>query len=259
MKYSVCIDMMFPSATFEDRFSLAEKGGVQAVEFWKWTNKDIERVSRLLKENNLEFAIFNLDSKDEKLSYDLSRGILNQGRKEEFVSAIYESIPTYRKLNANAMIVLIGEYLSLPFEEQIKNIKDCLLAAKPIIEKENITLIVEPLNDIDRKNYFLPRAKEVLDILKDIDSPNFKILLDLYHEQLMAGNLINTIRENINLIGHIHVADAPGRHQPGTGEINYSNIFKVLKELDYKNFVGFEFRSTLSDEETTNILRSFML
>ena len=81
-----------------------------------------------------------------------------------------------------------------------------------------------------------------------MNSPNIKLLLDLYHEQLMAGNLINTIQENLLYLGHIHVADVPGRHEPGTGEINYKEIFKRLQEIGYVEYVGFEFRSTIDSE-----------
>lgn len=259
LKYSVCIDMLFPESDFYDRFTLAKSAGMDAIEFWKWSNKDLDKVSKALKANDLSFAICNLDSSDEKLSADLAKGILNAGRKYEFLAAIKESIPAYRKLNAQALIVLIGEKLDISYEEQIKNIKLCLSAAKPLVEKENINLIVEPLNDFDRKNYFLPRAKEVLEILREVNSKNIKILLDLYHEQLMAGNLINTINENIDLIGHIHIADAPGRHEPGTGEINYPNVFKALKEKGYENYIGFEFRSTKNAEQTAEMIRSFKL
>ena len=157
------------------------------------------------------------------------------------------------------MIVLIGETLDIPYEEQIDNIVKCLKAAVPIIEIENITLLLEPLNDIDRKNYFLPRSKEVFEIIRKVNSPNIKILLDLYHEQLMAGNLMNTIKEKILHIGHIHVADVPGRHEPGTGEINYKGILECLKELNYENYVGFEFRSTIDSEGLVKYMEEYQL
>lgn len=259
LRYSYCIDMMFAEMDFYKRFEYAKKCGADAVEFWKWSNKDIARVKEELAKNELSFSIFNIDCKDEQLSYDLSRGILNAGRKEEFILALKESIPVYKELNAKGMIVLIGETLDIPYEEQIENIVECLKAAAPIVEKENVTLVVEPLNDIDRKNYFLPRSREVFEILKRVNSPNIKILLDLYHEQLMAGNLMNTIRENLPFIGHIHVADAPGRHEPGTGEINYKSIFELLKELEYENYVGFEFRSTIDSESLIKFMGGYQL
>ena len=251
--------MMFAEMDFYKRFEYAKKCGADAVEFWKWSNKDITRVKEELAKNELSFAIFNIDCKDEQLSYDLSRGILNAGRKDDFLLALKESIPVYKELNATGIIVLIGETLDIPYEEQIVNIVKCLEAALPIIEKENITLLLEPLNDIDRKNYFLPCSKEVIEIIKKVNYRNVKLLLDLYHEQLMAGNLINTIKENSPYIGHIHVADAPGRHEPGTGEINYKGILELLKELEYKNYVGFEFRSTIDSESLIKHMGGYQL
>jgi len=254
-KFSVCIDMMFSYLDFYDRFSAAKKAGADAVEFWKWTNKDIDRVCEEIKNNGLEFAIFNIDSTDETLSYDLSRGILNAGRKEELKKALEESIPVYKKLGANGMIVLIGETLDIPYEEQISNIIDCLNFVKPLAEENGITLLVEPLNDFDRKNYFLPRSKEVFEILKEVNSPNIKLLFDIYHEQLMRGNLINSINENIDLIGHFHVADAPGRHEPGTGEINYPNVIGAIDSTDYARYIGLEYRATKPDEQTMDFIK----
>ena len=251
--------MMFAEMDFYKRFEYAKKCGANAVEFWKWSNKDIVKVKEELVKNELSFSVFNIDCKDEKISYDLSRGILNAGRKEEFILALKESISVYKELNANGMIVLIGETLDIPYEEQIDNIVKCLKAAVPIIEIENITLLLEPLNDIDRKNYFLPRSKEVFEIIRKVNSSNIKILLDLYHEQLMAGNLMNTIKEKISHIGHIHVADVPGRHEPGTGEINYKGILECLKELNYENYVGFEFRSTIDSEGLVKYMEEYQL
>ncbi len=258
MFFSFCIDMMFGSLDFYDRFSAAQKCGAEAIEFWKWTNKDLSRVKSELEKNNLKFSIFNIDCQDEKLSYDLSRGILNAGRADELEKALLESVPVYKQLNACGMIVLIGETLDLPYEVQIENIVKCLERVKPIAEKEGITLLVEPLNDIDRKNYFLPRSKEVFEILKRVDSPNIKLLFDIYHEQLMAGNLINSINENIDLIGHFHVADAPGRYEPGTGEINYTNVLDAISKTDYNGFVGLEYRATRSDEQTVDFIKKFI-
>ena len=251
--------MLFPEVDFYERFALAKSAGVDAIEFWKWRNKDLNKIQSKLKSNNLSVAVFNLDSQDEKLSADLSRGVLNAGRVDDFINALKETIPVYKALNAEALIVLIGEILDIPYDEQINNIIRCLKAAVPLLKKENVNLVVEPLNDIDRKNYFLPRAKEVLEILQRVNCKNIKILLDLYHEQLMAGNLINTINENVDLIGHIHVADAPGRHEPGTGEINYSNVFKSLKNNNYKKYIGFEFRSTKRETKTADLIKEYLL
>lgn len=259
MKYSVCIDMLFPQSDFYNKFAAVKDCNASAVEFWKWSNKDLARIEEELEKNCLGISVFNLDSKKQKLSDDLSRGVLNAGRIDDFLSALEESIPVYKRLGAEAMIVLIGETLDLPYESQIDNIMKCLSAATDILKSENVNLVIEALNDFDRKNYFLPRSAEVFDIIRNVNCTNIKVLLDLYHEQLMAGNLINTIKDNLSDIGHIHIADAPGRHEPGTGEINYRNVLCALADLDYKKYLGFEFRSTKDMEETKEIIRCVQL
>ena len=140
--------MMFSYCDFYDRIGEVKKCGINTVEFWHWAKKDIDKIKSLLEQNKMKLSVFNIDSKDTKLSQDLSHGILNLGKTDEFVSALCESAPVYKKLGASAMIILVGE--NAPFCE--KNVLQCLNAAKPICEKENITLVIEPLNDIDHKN-----------------------------------------------------------------------------------------------------------
>ena len=243
--------MMFSGFDFYDRIDEVKKCGINTVEFWKWTNKDIDKVKRLLDGNKMNLSIFNIDSTDEALSYDLSRGILNSGRADEFVSALGESIPVYKKLNASAMIVLIGE--NAPYCEE--NVLKCLNAAKPICEKENVTLIIEPLNDIDRVGYSMPYSKPVFELLKKVNSPNIKMLYDIYHQNMMDDFSMEDIRENTELIGHFHVADAPGRHEPGTGKVDYVKILKEISKLPYNGYIGLEYRATKSNGDTFGFLR----
>lgn len=251
MKYSVCIDMMLQSYPFLERLDAVKKTGINTVEFWKWTNKDIDALSRKLQQNNMNVSVFNIDSSDSDLSYRLSRGVLNAGDVDGFIKGFNESAPVYHKLNACAMIVLIGETIeNLSYEQQIENIKKCLKAVAPLAEAQNINLVAEPLSATDRKNYFMPFSKPLFEILKEVNSPNIKMLFDIYHQQMTEGGLIDKIEKNIDLIGHFHVADCPGRHEPGTGEINYPNVLKAIAETGYSEYVGFEYRPTKNDEET---------
>lgn len=255
MKYSCCIDMMFANYDFYDRFSEVKKNGIDAVEFWKWSNKDIGRVKEELSKNSLSLSIFNIDCRDEALSYDLSRGILNSGRKDELISAFHESIEAYRSFDANGMIVLIGETRDdISREKQDENILECLLAIKPYAEKENINLFVEPLNATDRKNYYMPYSQPLFEILEKVNSKNVKMLFDIYHQQMTEGHLIESIDRQINRIGHFHVADCPGRHEPGTGEINYPNVISHISTLPYDGYIGLEYRATKPYCETLGFI-----
>ena len=251
MQLSFCIDMMFADMDFYEKFDAVKSCGFDTIEFWKWTNKDIDKVKKLLGDNNMRLSIFNIDSRDEKLSYDLSRGIINDGRVDEFLSALRESIPVYKKIGASAMIVLIGE--NAPFNKE--NVKKCLEAAIPLLEENNVNLIVEPLNSFDRVGYSMPFATPVFELLREINNPHIKMLYDIYHQNMMGDFDINQIKENIDLIGHFHVADCPGRHEPGTGNNDYVSIIKEINRLDYNGFIGLEYRATKPDSETFGFIK----
>ena len=251
MKISFCIDMMFSQLDFYDKFDAVKNCGFNTVEFWKWTNKDIEKIVNIIETEDMNVSIFNIDSKDEALSYDLSRGILNAGRAEEFVSALKESIPAYKTLGAGAMIVLIGENA----EYNKENVKKCLEAAIPLLEENNVNLIVEPLNSFDRVGYSMPFATPVFELLREIGNPHIKMLYDIYHQNMMGDFDMRQIRENIDLIGHFHVADAPGRHEPGIGNVDYVSIINEINTLDYNGCIGLEYRATKPDAETLGFLK----
>lgn len=247
MKLSVCIDMMFSYCDFYDRCYEVKKSGIETVEFWKWTNKDITRIAK----SGMDISVFNMDSSNSSLSFDLSRGIVNAGRADDFIIALEESIPVYKKLNAKAMIVLIGE--NAKYNEE--NVLQCLLTAKPILEKEGVNLVIEPLNDIDRAGYSMPYATPVLETLRKVNSPHIKMLYDIYHQNMMGDFDIEQIKENIDLIGHFHIADAPGRHEPGTGNIDYISILREISKLPYEGYIGLEYRATKKDSETFGFLK----
>lgn len=247
MKISVCIDMMFSYCDFYDRFLEVKNCGIDTIEFWKWTNKDLDKII----ESKMDVSIFNIDSTDEQLSYDLSRGILNDGRVEDFLKALNETIPIYKKLNAKAMIVLIGEHK----EYSEENVLKCLLAAKEIVEREGVNLIIEPLNATDRVGYCMPYAKPVFELLRKVNSPNIKMLYDIYHQHMTGDFSMEDIKENIDIIGHFHVADAPGRHEVGTGEVDYVKIISEINKLPYDGYIGLEYRATKKDTETLGFLK----
>ena len=255
MKFSVCIDMMFSHHAFEDRIAAVRVAGLSAVEFWKWTNKDVARVSADLAAQGMDLAVFNVDSADEKLSCALSRGILNAGRREELLAALKESAPVYKKLGASAMIVLVGETIDvIGREEQIENVYDCLSYVKEFVEKEGITLVVEPLNATDRKNYFMPEAAVLMAILRRVGSPRIKMLYDIYHQHMTGDFDMDFVKENLPFIGHFHVADCPGRHEPGTGEVDYVSILREIEAAGYDGYFGLEYRATVPDEETLSFI-----
>lgn len=252
MKFSVCIDMMFSNFDFYDRFSEVKKSGIDTVEFWKWSVKDIAKVKSILSENAMHLCLMNVDvANDEALSFDLSRGILNKKRTNDLIRAIEESAPVCDVTGCRKLIVLIGEKEeNVPCEEQKENVFASLAAAAPYAEKNGITLVVEPLNAYDRKNYFMPESKPLAEIIRSVSSKNIKMLFDIYHQQRTEGNILERIDKNIDIIGHFHVADSPKRTEPGTGELNWKNILSHIEKTGYSEYVGLEYRATKPDAET---------
>ena len=244
MKLSICMDMHYPELAFEEKIEKAKELKVDAIEFWKWTNKDIDAIEN----SGANISVFNLCSVDANLTNDLLKGILNTERKEELLEAIKETAPVYKRLKAKGLIALIGENKEdVSYEKQLENVYESLLYIKPYLEEKNINLFVEPLNDIDRKNYFLPYCTPLFEIIKKVNSKNIKVLYDIYHQNMMNDFSLEQVLENIDLIGHFHIADCPGRHEPGTGDVDYVTILKAIKKSGFDGYAGFEFRQENKD------------
>lgn len=251
MKYSACIEMLFQEYDFIERIYKAKEAGFSAVEFWLWQPKDLEGIKKALDETGLELAVFqgNIEGR-----------MIDPKDNELYISGVKKSVEAAKKLGAKHLFLMTDilqedrTVLEPPYpiseEDKIASIKYVLNTLKPVAEEAGITMVIEPLNIyVDHKGYYLSHSKPAFDLVREIGSPNIKALYDIYHMQIMEGNIIQTLKDNMDAIGYIHIADVPGRHQPGTGEINFKNIFKVIRELNYKGMVGFEFEPTAKSEE----------
>lgn len=157
------------------------------------------------------------------------------------------------------LVVLTGNELGpVPRSEQMSNAVEALRAAAPALEKNGITAIVEVLNTyVDHAGYFLYYLRDGAELVDRVGSPNVKLLFDIYHVQIMEGNLIQNIRSHIDRIGHFHIGDVPGRHEPGTGEINYRNVFKAIYELGdrFHGSAALEYNPLMPLEENLAAMR----
>jgi hydroxypyruvate isomerase len=149
---------------------------------------------------------------------------------------------------------------ALSYETKLLNMFKVLESVAPFAEKEDVTLVLEPLNTRlgqprAHKNYFLEYPQPAFDLTRQVGSDRVKVLYDIYHMQLMAGNIIKTLEENIDQLGYIHLADVPGSHEPGSGELNCSNILKALDSMGYAGFVGFELLPSETDEKAFEAIK----
>ena len=163
-------------------------------------------------------------------------------KREEYLESLKETIRTAKRLGCSRIISQTGAEISISRKEQHRNLADGLRACAPCLEENGITLVVEPLNiRVDHAGYYLYSSDEAAEIMKEVGSPNVKMLFDIYHQQITEGDLIRRIKKYIPYIGHFHAAGNPGRHELYRSEINYKTIFEAIRETGYDGYVGLEY------------------
>ena len=186
-------------------------------------------------------------------------GLVNPREHEEFLKQTQLAIDAARAVGAKQLVTLTGNEMGgVPRSEQMANAVAAMRAAAPMLEKNGMTAIVEVLNTyVNHAGYFLYYVRDGAELIDRVGSPNVKLLFDIYHVQIMEGNLIESIRSNIDRIGHFHVGDVPGRHQPGTGEINYRNVFKAIYDQGdrFRGSVALEYSPTVPVEQDLAAMR----
>lgn len=237
IKLSACIEMIFRDVPeFADRLDKVKEAGLNAFEFWGWANKDLPAIAKKRAELGLDLAAFCVVAE---------KPLVDPDGTEVWVKGAEESIAKAVEMGCPTLITTVGNELPIPRETQHASIVKGLKAIAPKAEAAGITLVVEPLNLlVDHAGYYLATSAEGFEIIREVNSPRVKLLFDIYHQQITEGNLIQNITNNVDLIGHFHMADVPGRHEPLTGEINYENVFRAIAETDYAGYVGMEFKPT---------------
>jgi hydroxypyruvate isomerase len=242
LKFSVCIEMLYRELEFIDRLPAVAAAGYPAVEFWGWKNKPMDAIKARADECGVQIAGFLVEC---------DRVLLNPDTGDEWVAEARASVAEAARLGVGTLIVTTGQAdPELSREVQHQAIVRHLKSLAPYAEDQGVTLVLEPLNIlVNHQGYYLSTSDEGFEIVDEVGSPRIKLLFDIYHQQVTEGNLLDRIGARIGDIGHLHVADVPGRHEPGTGEINYANIFPRLLEMGYQGYVGLEFTATGTADE----------
>jgi hydroxypyruvate isomerase len=248
LRFSVCVEMIFNHMPFEQRLEYVSSNGFSAFEFWRRSNKDMNITQALRMALRLSVAAF--------VGSDAS--LVDESQHPKFLEDIARSAALAVDLDCSNLIVVSGNTLpDVPLEQQHDNIVMALRKAAETAADAGVTLVLEPLNDlVDHPGCYLTSSAEGFQIIEEVHSPHVKLLYDIYHQQISEGNLTKTISDNIDLIGHFHVADVPGRHEPGTGEINYEHIFGLLRESNYRGYVGLEFTPLVDAEASLRAIRA---
>ena len=240
-QFAANLSLMFNEHEFLQRFSAAADAGFKSVEFLFPYEYSEQKLSSLLMRYQLENVLFNFPAGDWAAG---ERGLAAlPGREEEFKQSIalglkYAFALGTRRLHMMAGIIPQGTDVKQCEEVYVSNLQ---YAAKQLASY-GITLMIEPINQRDMPGYFLSTQEQAHALRKKSDESNVKVQMDFYHAQITEGDIVTTLRQHINEIGHIQIAGVPDRHEPINCELNYPYLFKLLDELGYVGWIGCEYR-----------------
>jgi hydroxypyruvate isomerase len=242
-KFAVNVEMWWSRLPFLERLRRTAELGFPAYEFWPYENKDIDAIIKLNEELKLSVAQFT--------AWGFEPGMNNPKNEDAFEKKIIESCQIAHRLKCDKMTVVAGNnQKEMSQEEMLAQVIKALKRVKPIVEKEGVMLILEPMNGrVDHPGHCLYGSVDAVKICREVDSPMVKINWDLYHMQISEGDLCGRLKDGFDQVGYLQLADHPGRFEPGTGEIHYPRVLRAAAELGYKGFVGLECRPK-TDEKT---------
>lgn len=249
LRFSTNLNMLFTELSFLARFEAAAEAGFRAVEFLSPFAHDVDALRRAVKATKVVVVQYNFADGDFSKG---ERGFLSDPyRTSEWRKALEDGIELASVLKPRQLNALAGNRLDqVTREQQIATLLDNVRWALPRLEGAGLPLMLEALNSHDNSGYLLTHSWEVLEILNQLDSPWVQFQYDVYHMQMMEGNLTQTLRTNISRIGHVQIADCPGRNEPGTGEINYGFVLGTLESIGYQRYVGLEYRPLIGTQES---------
>lgn len=242
-QFAANLTMLFTEVPFMERFQKAADSGFKAVEFLFPYAFSADEIKNKLEENHLKLVLHNLPAGD----WDAGeRGIAClPDRVDEFRSGVAKAIVYAKILGVPQLNCLAGK---VPVGADLKNYHETFVSnlrhAATELKKANLRLLIEPINHFDIPGFFLTKTAQAIHILDEVGADNAFVQYDIYHAQRMEGELCKTIEDNLSRIAHIQLADNPGRNEPGTGEINYINLFKFLDRIGYQGWIGCEYKPT---------------
>jgi hydroxypyruvate isomerase len=256
-KFSANLSMMFTDADFLSRFERAANSGFTGIEFMFPYDFDKQVIIEKLQKHKLQVVLHNLPAGN----WDAGeRGLAClPDRVQEFQNSVGQAIEYAKALKCprlNCMAGLTPKNYTL--EKTKQTYVDNLRFAAAALDNEGIHLMIEPINYVDIPGFHLNYTSQALDIIKEVGHPNLYLQYDIYHAQMLEGNLTQTIRDNIKLIEHLQLADVPGRHEPGTGEINFTNLFRFIDDSGYNGWIGCEYKPTGKTEDGLDWVRPYL-
>jgi hydroxypyruvate isomerase len=249
-KLSACIEPFFSELPYAERIRRVAELGFTAYEFWFHDKrfdgrslapekKDFDQIAELNARHRLTTTDFVFNHPDGGVVASL----IDAKDRPRLLDNIEAIIVLAKKIGCRSLISGSGNKVrGLAREKALDSMTEGLAALAPICQKNGITLIVEPFNSrVDHPDYFLDDPQTCVEVLRRVNSPNVKMLFDIYHMQIMHGHILSFVKENLAYIGHFHVAGVPGRHEPSPSELDYPFILKEIDAMGYAGYFGLEY------------------
>ena len=239
-KLSVMLWTVFRDLPFEQRLEKVGEAGYKYVElvgdeYRKWSEDDFRKANAKRRELGISFDT----------TAGLAHGVGNPSQRDAFLADLSKELPIMTKIECPSIIVMSGNVVGgMTREQQHQSCIEGLKRGAELVQGKNVVLLLENIDPEENPKYFLTSVAEGFKIIEAVNHPQVKFCYDFFHEQISEGNLIEKLEKNIDKVGLVHIADVPGRHEPGTGEINYENIFRTLGRLKYDRFAAMEFLPT---------------
>jgi hydroxypyruvate isomerase len=229
--------------SFEERVETAARAGMQSTElvgeYAGWTDAQVREKKKFVRSfgMGMDTIIATPDWGSRPVS------MVDPAQRENFLNDVRQAIVYAQKLETPMIILMSGnEIAGRTREEQYASLFEGTKRAGDLAAKAGVTLIVEPLNNkVNHKGFYLTTCTEGLKLIREVDNPHVRLLFDLYHEQVQAGNVIETMQKAVDYVAVFHVADAPGRHDPGTGQMDWTAIYKAIQKTGYKGYLTMEY------------------
>jgi len=255
-KFCANLSMMFNEVDFLDRFAAAAKAGFRAVEFLFPYAYPRNQLVEIMNKANVEVVLFNMPPGDWNAG---DRGIAcDPNRMGEFQEGVGKAIEYTEALKCRQVHAMAGIKPRGVNDDKMREVYVANLQfAARAVAKHGLTLLIEAINTRDIPAFYLNYSRQAFDVMHYVAEPNLRFQYDIYHMQIMEGDLAPTIEKHIASIGHMQLADTPGRHEPGTGEINYGFLFKHIDKVGYEGWIGCEYRPAATTEAGLGWLRLY--
>ena len=246
-RFAANLTMMFNEVPFLDRFERAAAAGFEAVEFLFPYAFPTEEIVNRLSAHRLKLVLHNLPAGNWEAG---ERGIAcHPDRVDEFRKGVATAVEVARALGVPQLNCLAGKApAGISAESLRRTFVENLRYAAAALDDAGLRLLIEPINTFDIPGFYLNRTAQALEILDEVGADNAFIQHDIYHMQRMEGELAATIERHLDRIGHMQLADNPGRNEPGTGEINYAFLFRFLDRIGYDGWIGCEYKPATTTE-----------